>query len=420
MRKPSRPDDVRKQNVRLVLSCLRQNAPLSRTEIATQSQLSPASVTSITSAMCDAELTMETTAAPLQAVGRGRPQVQLSLQPHAAAIAAMSLRNNHFQIALYDYSKTLLWEYDKRLTTLSLSLEQFESAVFFMLEKAAAAAQRFSLDLKSVGVAVQGVVDIKGRDILWSPATGLQNIPLAKAIEDRFGLHVMVSNDTAMIARGLAHAHVDILGENFLVLQVSRGIGMSLVKNGKPVGGLRSSANEFGHMTFIEDGALCRCGQRGCIEAYSSNYAILRHADGMPMESIPPAKVDPALIAQKLAIARAQEGPERDAFQRAGQAIGFGLRNLFALVDPMPIALVGSGAAAFDITEPYIFDALAKSSTIAKPPSISCFEDDEAYKKSGSAIAALDLMDDVFALAIAEDRSFSAKVPSPLMEPTNV
>lgn len=420
MRKPSRPDDVRKQNVRLVLSCLRQNARLSRTEIAHHSQLSPASVTSITSAMSDAELTMETTTAPLQAAGRGRPQVQLSLQPHAAAIAAMSLRNNHFQIALYDYSKTLLWEHDQRLTTLDLSLKQFEAAVFAMLEKAALAAQSFSLDLKSVGIAVQGVVDVKGKSILWSPATELKNIALATAIKKRFGFNVMLGNDSAMIARGVAHQHRDILGENFLVLQVSRGIGMSLVRHGMPVGGLRSSANEFGHMTFIEDGALCRCGQKGCIEAYSSNYAILRNAEGLSMDSAPAPKVDLDLIAEKLRIARENDGPERQAFQLAGQALGFGLRNLFALMDPMPIALVGSGAAAFDITERYIFDALAKSSAIANPPTIRCFEDDEAYKQNGTAIAALDLMDDVFALAIAEDRSFNAKTSAPFLETLNV
>ena len=42
--------------------------------------------------------------------------------------------------------------------------------------------------------------------------------------------------------------------------------------------------------------------------------------------------------------------PERKAFEQAGKALGFGLRNLFALMDPMPIAIVGIGATAFDLT----------------------------------------------------------------------
>lgn len=419
MRKPSRPDDVRKKNVRLVLSCLRQSAPLSRTEIATQSQLSPASVTSITSAMCDAGLTTESMTSATT-TGRGRPQIQLSLHPQATAIAAMSLRNNQFKIAIYDYTKTLLWVDERKPITRRLTLAEFEVTIFEMLEKAISITRDASLDLKAISIAVQGVIDVTGRSILWSPATELKNIHLSDAIEERFGINAILGNDSAMIARGLAHQHKTILGDNFLTLQVSRGIGMALVRDGKPVGGLRSSANEFGHMTFIENGARCRCGQNGCIEAYSSNYAILRNAEGISMDSIPPSQVDPALIANKLESARANDGPERQAFQLAGQAIGFGLRNLFVLMDPMPIALVGSGAAAFDITEPYIFDALAKSSAIATPPSISCFEDDEAYKQSGSAIAALDLMDDVFALAIAEDKNFSTKVPATFLESINV
>lgn len=419
MRKPSRPDDVRKKNVRLVMRCLRHNAPLSRTGIATQSQLSPASVTSITSALCDAGLAEER-AEIATASGRGRPQIQLSLQPKAAAIATMSLRNNHFKISLYDYSKTLLWEDERRLITFDLGCVEFKSIILEMIKEADTEARKISLDIKAIGIAVQGVVDVAGRSIFWSPATALRNINLADAIEARFGFHAIVANDSAMIARGLADKHDDILGENFLSLQVSRGIGMSLVRDGIPVGGLRSSANEFGHMTFIEDGALCRCGQRGCIEAYSSNYAILRNAEGLSMDSAPAPKVDLDLIAEKLRIARENDGPERQAFQLAGQALGFGLRNLFALMDPMPIALVGSGAAAFDITERYIFDALAKSSAIANPPTIRCFEDDEAYKQNGTAIAALDLMDDVFALAIAEDRSFSAKTSAPFLETLNV
>ena len=65
-----------------------------------------------------------------------------------------------------------------------------------------------------------------------------------------------------MIARSLAAHHSDSLGEDFLTLQASRGIGMALVRDGVPVGGLRSSANEFGHMTYIENGALAAAAKR--------------------------------------------------------------------------------------------------------------------------------------------------------------
>lgn len=412
MRMPSRPDHVRKQNVRLVLSCLRENSTLSRTEIATKTQLSPASVTSITSTMCDSLLTLESE--HKSTIGRGRPQVQLSLSPKIASIAAVILRHNRFEISLNDYAGNRLWHHGQMINTPYLERESFVDIVLEMIQSAKEVAEDQQFPLCAVGVAVQGVVDVSGRSILWSPITPLRDVALVNAIEERFNCSAMLANDSTMIARSLANHHADILGEDFLTLQVSRGIGMAMVREGVPVGGWRSSANEFGHMTYIENGAHCRCGQRGCIEAYSSNYAILRIADGHSEDSTPPARVDPAHLLRILETARREDGIERKAFQRAGKALGFGLRNLFALMDPMPIAMVGAGATAFDLTKDFIHEALRTSSAAIELPSITCFEDDEDLKLDGTVIAALDLLDDVFAISIAQDKPLITPIQSAL------
>ena len=73
-------------------------------------------------------------------------------------------------------------------------------------------------------------------------------------------------------------------------------------------------------------------------------------------------------------------------------------------MDPMPIAMVGAGATAFDLTKAFIHDALQTSSTAIELPTISCFENDEELKQDGTVIAALDLLDDAFALSIAQDK----------------
>lgn len=402
MRMPSRPDDVRRQNVRLVLSCLRENGALSRTEIATKTRLSPASVTSITSTMCDSGLTLESE--HKSSSGRGRPQVELSLSPQIATVAAITLRHNRFEISLNDYMGRPLWSDGRPIDTPNLDRDTLIEAVFELIKAAQDQAKSHNIQLYAVGVAVQGVVDVAGRTMLWSPMTALRDIALVDAIEGTFGYKATMANDSAMIARSLAANHADVLGHDFLTLQVSRGIGMALVREGVPVGGLRSSASEFGHMTYREGGALCRCGQRGCIEAYSSNYAILRCAEGHSEDSPTPSGVDPDRLFTILETARNHDGIERTAFERAGKALGFGLRNLFALMDPMPIAMVGVGATAFDLTQSYIHDALATSSVAIELPSISCFENDEALKQEGTVIAALDLLDDSFSISIAQDK----------------
>lgn len=59
--------------------------------------------------------------------------------------------------------------------------------------------------------------------------------------------------------------------------------------------------------------------------------------------------------------ARKEDGPARQAFREAGEAIGYAIGNLFALIDPAPIAMIGQGTAAFDILEPSIRHALAQT-----------------------------------------------------------
>ena len=143
---------------------------------------------------------------------------------------------------------------------------------------------------------------------------------------------------------------------------LSHGIGMGLYLNGRLFAGRSSSAAEFGHMLYRHNGALCRCGSRGCIEAYAGDYAIWRSAHGLPDDALPPVELsglDMRTLAKK---ARASDGPERRAWREAAEAIGTGLaRACLRLTDPVPLAFVGSGTAAFDIIEPTIRACIAES-----------------------------------------------------------
>jgi hypothetical protein len=125
--------------------------------------------------------------------------------------------------------------------------------------------------------------------------------------------------------------------------------------------GSRLLGGEFGHMIHMPDGALCRCGRHGCIEAYAGNYAIMRNARGQGELGTAGSRYRRAAMVALAARARDEDGPEREAFRTAGRAIGYGLGSLFALIDPAPVAIVGPGTAAFDIIEPALREALANT-----------------------------------------------------------
>ena len=88
----------------------------------------------------------------------------------------------------------------------------------------------------------------------------------------------------------------------------------------------------------------------------------LAQRDGMPARTRQPvADISDADMRALADRARRDDGPEREAYRKAGEALGFGLGSLFALIDPAPVAMVGIGALAFDLIEPSLREAIAQT-----------------------------------------------------------
>ena len=239
--------------------------------------------------------------------------------------------------------------------------------------------------------------------MLWSPITPHTDIPFARLLEDATGIPVTVENDCNMIAMALRSHDPERYRNDFIAILLSQGIGMGMVLRGELFTGTQSSGGEFGHMIHRPDGALCRCGRRGCVEAYAGNYAIWRNAHGMPEDSPPVADISDADIAKLADEARRENGPEREAFRKAGEALGFALGSLFALIDPAPVAMVGHGALAFDLLEPPIREAIAKTAggQHSKAISFDTEPNEMPLIREGCAVRALAFLDEqIFAPGI--------------------
>jgi predicted NBD/HSP70 family sugar kinase len=118
-------------------------------------------------------------------------------------------------------------------------------------------------------------------------------------------------------------------------------------------------STEFGHMNHTPNGALCRCGMRGCIEAYASDYGVLRTAYSVPETAQPAPAVPPQQYEGLIARAEAGDRSATHAFNLAGRAIGFGLGRMLAVFDPSHILIVGPGARAFGLMQAEITTALS-------------------------------------------------------------
>ncbi|WP_309085099.1 ROK family transcriptional regulator [Chelativorans sp.] len=352
-----RHDEMRKRNRALVIAAVRQAGQPSRTEIVRRTGLSHSTISAIAADLIEEGTMRETGQGEPMPAKRGRPQVAIGLNPEAAAVVCLYLSFNCLSIVLVDYRGEVIEQRKHRLTTLALSRQELLDAVVSAVADIARGHGR----VMHIACAMQGIADSAERLLLWSPITPHSNLPIGPTLEAAFRLPVTVQNDCNMMAVALRWLNPDRYGDNFIAVLLSHGIGMGLVLNGKMFTGTRSSAGEFGHMVHEPGGALCRCGRRGCIEAYAGNYAIWRKALGKSAEEPPVADIEAAEMEALAELARREDGPARLAFREAGRALGYGLGNLFALIDPAPVAVVGQGAAAFDILEPEIRRALAET-----------------------------------------------------------
>ena len=100
--------------------------------------------------------------------------------------------------------------------------------------------------------------------------------PLTKVLSDKVGYPVNIDNDSRAMAYG-EFMKGCVKGEkNVLFLNVSWGLGMGIVINGRLYNGKSGYAGEFGHVHLFENEVLCHCGKKGCLETEASASAFYR------------------------------------------------------------------------------------------------------------------------------------------------
>lgn len=402
-------DNVRQRNRYRIIATLRGKASASQREIGDETGLSAATVSSITKELLADEIIIvaEPAVADKQ---RGRPKVRLALNGTRASVCTIFFQLNAVTARLVNYAGLTLTEVIIPLAGTLVDAEQKDHSTGFTrseiqhvlldaIEQIAVSQPPHHGPLLQVAVGFQGVADVAGRSILWSPITAERDLPVCDWVETRFDVPCSVANDCDMIVRGLTHQNHDLYGDNFGAVLLSYGVGMGLFLRGEIVNGTRSSGIELGHMTYEPNGALCRCGNSGCVEAYAADYAILRTASNQPADT-PPSQVTKQMDLKAVAkAALAGDKKALSAVQQAGAAVGTSLASLFALVDAFPVAIVGHSSALFSLIEPAIVKALSTAPGFNPEGSYALHhvESDTALVNTGCMLAALRAQDEAFA-----------------------
>lgn len=314
---------------------------ISRAQVAKDLGVSPASVTTITSELLDDALIEEVALARDGEIGRGRPAVALGVRGRAHLVAGLKLSDRDHTAVISDFAGNMLADVSVAREPLPTSLPAMLDAVEGLLDRVCRKAGIGRHDLSGVGIGVPGFVDHAEGMVYWSSTLSERAVPLVSAAQARLRLPVAIDNDANLVALAELWFGVGRSLPDFAVVTIEHGVGMGFVMNHRVYRGAQRLGLELGHTKVQLDGALCRCGQRGCLEAYVADYALAREAvtalslDSRQMPSVP------ALLETLFQRAKAGDGTARSIFRRAGRYLALGLANVVNLFDPALIILSG-------------------------------------------------------------------------------
>ncbi|MEP0407354.1 ROK family transcriptional regulator [Roseibium sp.] len=346
-------DQIRRQNRSIILQTLRRNGPLARIDLGKFTKLSPATVTAITSDLLAQGLIEGIESdEPKAPLSRGRPRSLLRLNPDAACVIGLRISVNTIDMSLANFAGETFLTQRISFDSAAADRHNFPDLLVEAIKSFTKQAGLDQNQIKEIGVAAQGVVELNAGMVVWSPAFNGREIPIVEPLQCAFDAHCILSNDTNMITEALHWSDPTKYSGTFAVVMVDYGVGMGLYLDNQLFAGASGKAAEFGHANHIPGGALCRCGKRGCMEAYLSDYALVRSASDLP-EDTDPKDISAGAGALEALIEKAKIGDANalKAFADAGKVLGYGLARLLAMIDPKRIVLTGAGMRAFDYME---------------------------------------------------------------------
>lgn len=327
--------DLRRTNRNAALRLLRLHGAMTQAELSQQTGLSRASVFNIVR-----ELTEDGAAQVTTTLRNGRRVAQVTLNPDAGIVVGADIGNRHVRVAVADLAHTVLAE-ERVALPLGHRAEDAITQSVALIRRLVAEAGR---DLRQVGCVAVGVpgpiLVAAGRLGTPSVLPGWARVAIADAFIQQLGVRAVVDNDANLGALAESAWGRGRGVPDFAYLKVSTGIGAGLVLNGRLYRGSLGTAGEIGHATIEEDGVVCRCGNRGCLETVAAAPALLEllraaHGD-LTLEDL-------------LALSASGDIGARRVIADAGRHIGVAVANLCNLLNPALIVVGGELAAAGDV-----------------------------------------------------------------------
>nr|WP_113864657.1 ROK family protein [Brenneria salicis]NMN92228.1 N-acetylglucosamine repressor [Brenneria salicis ATCC 15712 = DSM 30166]RBP67564.1 N-acetylglucosamine repressor NagC [Brenneria salicis ATCC 15712 = DSM 30166]RLM32449.1 transcriptional regulator [Brenneria salicis ATCC 15712 = DSM 30166] len=343
-------DLVKQLNSAVVYRLIDQHGPISRIQIAEQSQLAPASVTKITRQLLERGLIKEV---DQQASTGGRRAISIVTETRPFHAVAVRLGRLDATIALYDLQGKSLAEehYDLPEKT----QETLETALFKAINHFIDSHQRRIRELIAISVVLPGLVDPNAGIIRYMPHININNWPLAENLQRRFHVTSFVGHDIRSLALAEHYFGVTHDALDSILVRVHRGTGAGILVNGQIFLGNSRNVGEIGHIQIDPLGERCHCGNFGCLETVVANAAIEQRVLHLLQQGYP-SKISPDNCTITAICKAANRGDTlaREVIEHAGQYLGKAVSIAINLFNPQKVVIAGEITQADKILLPAI------------------------------------------------------------------
>jgi predicted NBD/HSP70 family sugar kinase len=327
--------DIRTANRFAVLRGIYAAGATTRQALAAAGDQSFATVSNVVAELLKAEVLVE---ASYENPPMGRPRARLAVNADRGRLAGVGISETHLRVELFDLAlRSLAHEY-RPLPLRSLTESELVDEVAAAMAAVTAGAAPVA-GVLGVGVSLPGHVARDDEVPLFAAATPPLDTPLHDRLAQVLGVPVAMDNPLKAAALAELWFGAGVEARHLVSVTVGTGVGAGVVLHGEVLRGASDSAGEWGHTTLVLDGEPCRCGARGCVEAYVGAPAILRRwtaAGGRPDASDELAGI--AALAQAV---RDGDPAAARVVAETGRYLGAGLANLVNMLNPDTIVLGG-------------------------------------------------------------------------------
>ncbi|QKS70148.1 ROK family transcriptional regulator [Paenalkalicoccus suaedae] len=326
-------------NRALILQTIRESEPISRSEIAKRTKLTPPTVTNIVNELLEEELVLES---KVGSSNGGRKPIMLTIHADSRYTIGVDVGVKKIRLSLMNMNaridQTKRVEMPERLTN-DTFLSLLETSIEDFLEEIGA----YKDSVIGVGIAMHGIVDATSGESIHAPTLKLRHVPIKASLEAALSLPVFVENDAKAMALGEKWFGAGKDYSSFISVNIGEGVGAGVVIRDKLWSGATGLAGEIGHTVLHPDGPTCSCGRKGCLQAFVSGEALRLQAAQAPEESAL-KKIKEADGAAVYEAAKSGDDFSQRVLREAGKYLGLGLVNIVHFMNPK-LVIIGGGVA---------------------------------------------------------------------------